>query len=73
MTFIDPNPLPMIGLGRRLNPVADSLVSRPVRSRAIGTIPMITCAFVGCEFHAPGFTGNETILEQILAIPTSAS
>jgi hypothetical protein len=133
MTFIDPNSLPMIGLGRRLNLTGDlskrafegedmalydlfihhlrtgrsmidgitftgcriegpaimlvlpgttfdstnfgeskgdigNLVLRPLRSMAIGTIPVMNCAFVGCEFHALGFTGSEAIIDQILAI-----
>ncbi|MFC5345022.1 hypothetical protein ACETK8_03330 [Brevundimonas staleyi] len=45
-----------------------NLVLRPVRNMAIGAIPVINCSFVNCEFHALGFTGNEQILSEILAI-----
>lgn len=45
-----------------------NLVLRPVRNMAIGAIPVINCTFENCEFHALGFTGNEQILSQILAI-----
>ncbi len=134
MTF-DPNPMPMIGLGRRFNPTTDisktafvnedmalydlflhqmrnnramiegitftgcriegpavmlvldgttfeatnfgeskgdigNLVLRPTRKMAIGTIPVRNCTFVNCEFYMLGFTGNDAILDQILAIPT---
>lgn len=48
-----------------------NLVLRPVRNMAIGTIPVINCSFVNCEFHALGFTGNEHILNEILSIPTA--
>lgn len=49
-----------------------NIVLRPVGNMAIGAIPVRNCTFVGCEFYALGFTGNEAILSQILAIPTSA-
>lgn len=133
MTFVDPNSLPMTGLGRRFNPTADiskrafkdedlglyelfahhlrtgrsmidgisftgcrlegpavmlilpgttfeatnfgeskgniaNLVLRPAANMAIGAIPVMNCAFVGCEFHGLGFTGNEAVLKEILAI-----
>ncbi len=45
-----------------------NLVLRPVRNMAIGAIPVINCSFQNCEFHALGFTGNEQILSEILAI-----
>lgn len=45
-----------------------NLVLRPVRNMAIGAIPVINCTFRNCEFHALGFTGNEQILNEILAI-----
>jgi len=45
-----------------------NLVLRPVRNMAIGAIPVINCTFQNCEFHALGFTGNEQILSEILAI-----
>lgn len=45
-----------------------NLVLRPVRNLAIGTIPAINCAFLNCEFHALGFTGNAQVLDEILAI-----
>lgn len=48
-----------------------NLVLRPVAHMAIGAIPVRNCSFDGCEFHALGFTGNEAIIEQILAIPTA--
>ncbi|RZJ04996.1 MAG: hypothetical protein EON89_05570 [Brevundimonas sp.] len=49
-----------------------NIVLRPVGNMAIGAIPVRNCTFLGCEFYALGFTGNEAILSQILAIPTSA-
>jgi len=45
-----------------------NLVLRPAANIAVGTIPVINCRFVGCEFNALGFTGNEAILAEILAI-----
>lgn len=45
-----------------------NLVLRPVANLAIGAIPMANCTFEGCEFHGLGFTGNESILNEILAI-----
>ncbi len=133
MSFVDPNQLPMLGLGRRFNPTDDiskrdfvnedmalyelfvhhlrtnramidgitftgcriegpavmlvldgttfdstnfgeskgdigNLVLRPTRNMAIGAIPMRNCTFIGCEFYMLGFTGNDAILDQILAI-----
>lgn len=48
-----------------------NLVLRPSGSKAIGTLPMRNCTFVGCEFYALGFTGNDALIEQLLAIPTA--
>ena len=45
-----------------------NMVLRPVRNMAIGTIPVVNCHFINCEFRALGFTGNEAILEEILSI-----
>lgn len=45
-----------------------NLLLRPVRNMAIGTIPVVNCTFVNCEFHALGFTGNESILNELLTI-----
>lgn len=45
-----------------------NMVLRPAANIAIGTIPVRNCTFEGCEFFGLGFTGEEAILEQILAI-----
>lgn len=45
-----------------------NMVLRPVRNMAIGAIPVVNCHFINCEFRALGFTGNDAILEEILAI-----
>ena len=34
-------------------------------------MPVRNCTFVGCEFYALGFTGNDALIEQLLAIPTA--
>jgi uncharacterized protein YjbI with pentapeptide repeats len=49
-----------------------NMVLRPAANMAIGAIPVRNCIFDGCEFHALGFSGNEAILEQILAIRSVA-
>ena len=136
MSYVPPESLPMLGLGRRFNPATDlskthfqnedfalydlfvhhlrtgrtvidgltftgcrvegpavmlvldgtnfeatnfgeakgnmgNLVLRPSGSKAIGTLPVRNCTFVGCEFYALGFTGNDALIEQLLAIPTA--
>jgi uncharacterized protein YjbI with pentapeptide repeats len=45
-----------------------NMVLRPAANIAIGTIPVRNCTFDGCEFLGLGFTGEEAIVEQILAI-----
>jgi hypothetical protein len=45
-----------------------NMVLRPAGTKAIGAIPVRNCTFVGCEFAMLGFTGNDRILDQILAI-----
>lgn len=45
-----------------------NMVLRPAANIAIGTIPVRNCTFEGCEFFGLGFTGEEAIVEQILAI-----
>ena len=45
-----------------------NMVLRPAANIAIGTIPVRNCTFDGCEFFGLGFTGEEAIVEQILAI-----
>lgn len=48
-----------------------NLVLRPVGDKAIGTVPMRDCAFIGCEFYGVGFTGTEELIAQILALPNT--
>lgn len=45
-----------------------NMVLRPAANIAIGTIPVRNCTFEGCEFFGLGFTGEEAIVDQILAI-----
>lgn len=45
-----------------------NLVLRPAGAKAIGSVPVRECAFIGCEFYGIGFTGGEAILSQILAL-----
>ncbi|WGM32403.1 hypothetical protein [Brevundimonas sp. NIBR11] len=45
-----------------------NMLLRPVRNMAIGAIPVVNCTFVGCEFHALGFTGSENIINELSAI-----
>lgn len=45
-----------------------NMLLRPVLSMAIGAIPVVNCRFLRCEFHALGFTGNESILNELLSI-----
>ena len=42
-----------------------NLLLRPVGDKAIGTIPMRDCAFIGCEFYGVGFTGPEEFIAQV--------
>ena len=48
-----------------------NLVLRPVGDKAIGTVPMRDCAFIGCEFYGVGFTGTDEFIAQIVALPNS--
>jgi hypothetical protein len=49
-----------------------NLLLQPMGDKALGTVPMHDCAFVGCEFYNVGFTGSKDILEQLAAVPTVA-
>jgi hypothetical protein len=40
--------------------------------KALGTVPMRDCRFVGCEFYNVGFTGSADILEQLASVPSIA-
>ena len=42
-----------------------NLLLRPVGDKAIGTIPMRDCTFIGCEFYGVGFTGTEEFIAQV--------
>jgi len=42
-----------------------NLLLRPVGDKAIGTIPMRDCHFIGCEFYGVGFTGPEEFIAQV--------
>lgn len=48
-----------------------NLVLHPAGPKAIGTVPMRDCAFIGCEFYGVGFTGNAEFLAQVLALPNT--
>ena len=48
-----------------------NLVLKPVGDKAIGTVPIRDCAFIGCEFYGVGFTGTDEFIAQILALPNS--
>lgn len=47
-----------------------NLLLRPVGDKALGTIPMRDCRFVGCEFYNVGFTGSHELIDQMAAVPT---
>ncbi|WP_428060440.1 hypothetical protein [Brevundimonas sp.] len=49
-----------------------NLLLQPMGDKALGTVPMHDCTFVGCEFYNVGFTGAKDILEQLAAVPTVA-
>ena len=49
-----------------------NLLLQPLGSKALGTVPMYDCRFVGCEFYNVGFTGSSDILEQLAAVPSIA-
>lgn len=45
-----------------------NLLLQPVGDKAIGTIPMRDCDFIGCEFYGVGFTGTDEFIEQVSAL-----
>lgn len=47
-----------------------NLLLQPMGTKALGTVPMRDCRFVGCEFYNVGFTGAQDILEQLAAVPS---
>ncbi|HBI20270.1 MULTISPECIES: hypothetical protein [unclassified Brevundimonas] len=49
-----------------------NLLLQPMGDKALGTVPMHDCTFIGCEFYNVGFTGAKDILEQLAAVPTVA-
>jgi len=46
----------------------NNLLMRPVGDKAIGTIPLRDCQFIGCEFYGVGFTGTEEFIAQVAAL-----
>ncbi len=46
-----------------------NLLLQPMGGKALGTVPMVDCRFVGCEFYNVGFTANEAILQLLAAVP----
>ncbi len=47
----------------------DTLVLRPAsKTGVVGAIPVKDCTFKGCEMFGVGFTGDESFLEQLLAL-----
>jgi hypothetical protein len=49
-----------------------NLLLQPMGPKALGTVPMRDCRFVGCEFYNVGFTGSADILEQLASVPSIA-
>ena len=47
-----------------------NLLLRPMGTKALGTVPMHGCTFLGCEFFNVGFTGSEELLEEMALIPS---
>ncbi|VXA96896.1 hypothetical protein [Brevundimonas sp. G8] len=45
-----------------------NLLTRSLGDKAIGTIPMRDCKFIGCEFYGVGFTGTDEFLDQVAAL-----
>ncbi|MET3836830.1 hypothetical protein ABIB58_002180 [Brevundimonas sp. UYEF29] len=45
-----------------------NLLTRSLGDKAIGSIPMRDCKFIGCEFYGVGFTGSEDFLAQVSAL-----
>lgn len=45
-----------------------NLLLSPVGDKAIGTIPMRDCQFIGCEFYGVGFTGTPEFIAQVSAL-----
>jgi hypothetical protein len=45
-----------------------NLVLRPAGGRALGTIPFRDTVFEGCEFYNVGFTGSESVLNELLSV-----
>lgn len=50
-----------------------NLLLRPEGTRAIGTVPLRTCVFEGCEFHGVGFTGSDAFLNKVRALGGATS
>ena len=48
-----------------------NLLLRPVGDKALGTIPMRDCSFIGCEFYNVGFTGTEEFIAQVSALTST--
>ena len=47
-----------------------NLLLRPVSSTSVvGAIPFEDCRFVDCDFDKIGFTGADSFLESVLAVP----
>ena len=42
-----------------------NLLMRLLGDKAVGTIPMRDCQFIGCEFYGVGFTGPDEFLDQV--------
>lgn len=47
-----------------------NLLLQPMGPRALGTIPMRSCAFENCEFFNVGFTGPQHVLDMMAGVPT---
>ncbi|WP_372706868.1 hypothetical protein [Brevundimonas sp.] len=44
-----------------------NMLFRPLNGIAIGAIPVRDCTFRNCRFHSLGITGNEDLLQMLIA------
>ncbi len=48
-----------------------NLLLRPLGDTVVGAVPLVECGFESCTFVEVGFTGAQTFLDAILAIPAA--
>ena len=49
-----------------------NLLLQPMGTKALGTVPMHGCTFLGCEFYNVGFTGSPELLNELATVPSIA-